>query len=261
MKQSGILLTGKKILSTMLIVCGLSGNLLADKITVFAASDLKFALENVKTEFLKVNPKDELEIIFGSSGKGMTQITNGAPYDIFFSANMEFVEKMYKNGDITTKPKMYALGRIVLWSKNKNFDASKGFENLKAPWVQKIAIANPAHAPYGEKAKQTMESLGMYEGLKSKFVMGENISQTAGFIESGGADIGFIALSLAKAPTIANTPYNKYYLIDKKLHKPLEQGYGITKLGSTKSLSKKFYDFMETKTADVIMKKFGFVVK
>lgn len=251
----------KRLLSATLLLLSLSGNLLADKITVFAASDLKFALDNVKTEFLKVNPKDELEIIYGSSGKGMTQIVNGAPYDIFFSANMEFVEKMYKDGDVTTKPKMYALGRIVLWSKDKNFDATKGFENLKASWVQKIAIANPAHAPYGEKAKQAMESFGMYEGLKSKFVMGENISQTAGFIESGGADIGFIALALATAPTIANTPYSKYYLIDKKLHKPLEQGYGITKFGSAKSLSKKFYNFMETKTADTIMKKFGFVVE
>jgi len=191
----------------------------------------------------------------------MAQIIHGAPYHLFFSANMEFVQKMYKDGDVTTKPKMYSLGRIVLWSKDKNFDVTKGFENLKAPWVQKIAIANPAHAPYGEKAKQTMESLGMYEGLKSKFVLGENISQTAGFIESGAADIGFIALALATAPTIANTQYNKYYLIDSKLHKPLIQGYGITKFGSKIQLSNKFYTFMDTKEADTIMKKYGFIVE
>lgn len=251
----------KRVLTIILLICGLSGNLWADKITVFAASDLRFALDNIKVEFLKVNPKDEIEMIYGSSGKGMTQIKNGAPYDIFFSANMEFVQNLYKDGDVITKPKMYALGRIVLWSKDKKFDESKGFENLKASWVKKIAIANPAHAPYGEKAKQTMESLGIYEGLKSKFVMGENISQAAGFIESGGADIGIIALSLALAPTIANTPYNKYYLVDTKFHKPLIQGYGITKIGFSKPLSKKFYDFMETKIADVIMKKYGFETK
>lgn len=251
----------KNIINSILFILAVSANLWADKITVFAASDLKFALDDVKKEFLKQNPKDELEMIYGSSGKGMTQIINGAPYDLFFSANMEFVETMYKNKDVVTKPKMYALGRIVLWSKNKNFDVAKGFENLKAPWVQKIAIANPAHAPYGEKAKQSMESLGIYEGLKSKFVMGENISQTAGFIESGGADIGFIALALVTAPTIANTPYNKYYLVDNKLHKPLIQGYGITKIGNTKPLAKKFYDFMETKTTDTIMKKYGFIVE
>lgn len=251
----------RKLLSTTLLVCGLSGNLWAEKITVFAASDLKFALDDVKKEFVKINPNDELEMIYGSSGKGMHQIENGAPYDIFFSANMEFVQTMYKNGDVATKPKMYALGRIVLWSKHKNFDPKLGFENLKAPWVQKIAIANPTHAPYGEKAKQAMERVGIYENLKSKFVLGENISQTAGFIASEAADIGIIALALATAPTIANTQNNKYFLIDGKLHEPLLQGYGITKVGSKKLTTKKFYDFMETKTADNIMKKYGFVVE
>ena len=191
----------------------------------------------------------------------MHQIENGAPYDIFFSANMEFVEQLYKKGDVMTKPKMYAMGRIVLWSKNKNFVPEKGFENLKAPWVQKIAIANPTHAPYGEKAKQAMEKLGIYESIKSKFVLGENISQTAGFIASEAADIGVIALSLALSPTIANTQNNKYFLIDGKLHEPLLQGYGIAKVGSKKVLSRKFYDFMESKKADSIMKKYGFIVE
>ncbi|MDD5372710.1 MAG: molybdate ABC transporter substrate-binding protein [Sulfurimonas sp.] len=247
----------KKIFLSLIL---LATCMFADKITIFAASDLKFALDEIKTEFLKQNTKDEIEMIYGSSGKGMHQIENGAPYSLFFSANMEFVEKMFKHGDVTTKPKPYALGRVVIWSKHKNFDATKGFDNLKAPWVQKIAIANPTHAPYGEKAKQAMESMGIYESLKSKFIFGENISQTAGFVASEAADIGIIALSLALAPTIANTEHNKYYLIENKLHKPLEQGYGITKHGSNSSLTKKFYDFMETKTANDVMKKYGFVI-
>ncbi|MBD3840742.1 MAG: molybdate ABC transporter substrate-binding protein [Campylobacterales bacterium] len=250
----------KRIIGGLILVLSLNGTLWADKITIFAASDLKFALDDVKAEFLKDNPKDEIETIYGSSGKGMHQIENGAPFDIFFSANMDFVEKLYQKGDISTKPKMYALGRVVIWSKHKNFDVSKGFDNLKAPWVQKIAIANPAHAPYGEKAKQALESIGIYKDIESKLVLGENISQTAGFISSKAADIGVIALSLALAPTIANTEFNKYYLIDKKLHEPLNQGYGITKIGSTKSLSQKFYNFMENPKADAIMKKYGFVI-
>jgi molybdate transport system substrate-binding protein len=250
----------KKIISGLALVLSLNGALLADKITIFAASDLKFALDDVKVEFLKDNPNDEVETIYGSSGKGMEQIINGAPYDLFFSANMEFIDKMYKSGDMTTKPKMYALGKVVIWSRNKNFDATKGFDNLKAPWVQKIAIANPTHAPYGEKAKEAMESLDIYKTLEPKMVFGENISQTAGFVSSETADIGIIALSLVLAPTIANTEFNKYYLIDEKLHKPLEQGYGITKIGGTKPLSQKFYDFMDNKKADVIMKKYGFVI-
>ena len=246
----------KKIVLGLIIFCS---SIFADKITIFAASDLKFALDDIRKEFLKEYKNNEIEMIYGSSGKGMHQIENGAPFDIFFSANMGFIEKLYKQGDVTSKPKMYALGRIVIWSNNKSFDSSKGFENLKEPWVKKIAIANPTHAPYGEKAKQAMESLNIYNTLKSKFVLGENISQTAAFIESGAADVGVIALSLVLAPNIANDKFNSYYLIDDKLHEPLEQGYGITKIGSKKELSQKFYDFMETSNANEIMKKYGFM--
>lgn len=251
----------KKLIGTIVLSLSLSTASFADKITVFAASDLRFALDDIKKEFLNENKNDEIEMIYGSSGKGMHQIENGAPYDIFFSANMDFVEKLYNQGDVTSKPKMYALGRVVIWSKHDNFNISKGFENLKESWVKKIAIANPSHAPYGEKAKQAMETLNIYDEVKSKLVLGENISQAASFVESGAADIGIIALSLALAPNIANTKYNQYYLIDDKLHKPLEQGYGMTKYGSKKELSQKFYDFIETSKANEIMKKYGFGIK
>lgn len=248
----------KKIIAFILIIFTFNIQLLAEKITIFAAADLRFALNEIKAEFLKANPENELEMIYGSSGKGMHQIENGAPYDIYFSANEEFVKKLYEAKYITTKPKLYAIGRVVLWSKHPNFDATKGFDNLKESWVKKIAIANPAHAPYGEKAKQALEHIGIYENVILKLVLGENISQTAGFIESGAADIGVIALSLALAPAIAESEHNKYYLIDAKLHKPLNQAYGITKVGSTKPISQKFYDFMQTKKADEIMNKYGF---
>lgn len=242
----------------LLVLLCFTSALEADKITIFAASDLKYALDNVKKEFLSQNPKNEVDIIYGSSGKGMHQIQNGAPYDIFFSANMEFTERMYKDGDIVTQPKLYAIGRIVLWSKHKNFNSKDGFNNLKASWVQKIAIASPMHAPYGEKAKQSLEALGIYENVKDKLVLGENISQTTTFVASQSADIGIIALSLALAPAIANSEFNKYYLIDNKLHKPLEQGYGITKYGSKSPLAKKFYDFMETTKVQNLMNSYGF---
>ncbi len=251
----------KKLLLAAVMILAINASLLAEKITLFAAADLRYALSEIKEEFLKQNSKDEVEMIFGSSGKGMHQIENGAPYDIYFSANMTFVEKLYKQGDVTTKPKLYAVGRVVIWSKHKEFNPEAGFENLTQDWVQKIAIANPAHAPYGEKAKQALESMKMFKTIEPKLVLGENISQTAGFIASEAADIGVIALSLALAPTIAQTRHNRYYLIDSKLHEPLMQGYGITKKGSFKALSKKFYDFMNTKTVDAIMKKYGFVTE
>jgi len=250
----------KKLLYTIAFIIGLGTYSMAQEITVFAAADLRYALDEVKAEFLKAHPNDQLNMIYGSSGKGMHQIENGAPYDIYFSANMAFVEKLYKQGDVTTKPKLYAIGRIVIWSKHKEFNPDAGFDNFTQDWVQKVAIAHPGHAPYGEKAKQAMESLGIFETLEPKLVLGENISQTAGFISSKAADVGVIALSLALAPTISETEHNKYYLIDSKLHQPLMQGYSITKLGATKPLSQKFYDFMETKDSNEIMKKYGFVV-
>ncbi len=246
-----------KIIFVLLFTCSY---ILADKITVFAASDLKFALDNIKENFLKLHPTDEVDIIYGSSGKGMIQISRGAPYHIYFSANVDFVEKLYQEGSVVTKPKLYAIGRIVIWSKHKKFDASAGFENMTLPWARKIAIANPNHAPYGEKAKQSLQSWGIYDDVKSKLVFGENISQTAGFINLKAADIGIIALSLALAPTISNSEYSFYYLIDTKLHEPLNQAYGITKIGSSIGLSKVFYDFMNTETSQQIMKKFGFVI-
>lgn len=250
----------KKIAALLLSLC-FTNTLYADTITLFAASDLRFALDEAKEVFLKTNPNNKIETIYGSSGKGMHQIENGAPYHLFFSANEDFVEKLYKKGFVIEPSKLYAQGRVVLWSKNKNFNSKKGFENLKEPWVKKIAIANPSHAPYGEKAKQTLLSLKMYENLESKLVLGENISQTAQFIESRAADIGVIALSLALAPTISKGSNPDYFLIDSKLHKPLLQGYSITKYAKESVLAREFYNFMGSSEAKEILKKYGFEIK
>jgi len=231
----------------------------AQKITIFAASDLQYALDIIKKDFLKSHKNSNVDMIYGSSGKGMLQVANGAPYDLYFSANMDYVKKLYNDGDIVTKPKLYAIGKIVIWSKNKNFIASEGFSNFTKKWVKKIAIANPSHAPYGQKAKQVLQTLGLYTKIKPKIVFGSNISSTAGYISSQAADIGIIALSLALAPHISHAKYNKYYLIDTKVYKPLKQGYGITKYGSSSKLAREFYTFIQTKKVSIIMKKYGFV--
>lgn len=250
----------KKIVFVFLIL-GATNHISAETITLFAASDLRFALDEAKELFLRTNPNNKIETIYGSSGKGMQQIQNGAPYHLYFSANEDFVEKLYKKGFVIEPSKLYAVGRVVLWSKNKNFNPKNGFENLKEPWVKKIAIANPSHAPYGEKAKEALENFGVYEDIKSKLVLGENISQTAQFIESQAADIGVIALSLALAPTISKGKTPAYYLIDSKIHKPLLQGYSITKYAKESLLARDFYDFIGSSEAKEILKKYGFEVK
>ena len=248
----------KKIFLALLFLCA---TLFAQKITIFAASDLKFALDTIKADFLQQHPKDTIDIIYGSSGKGRVQIERGAPYDIYFSANMDYVRSLYKKGYIITKPKLYAIGRLVIWSKNKHFEPKKGFENFTRPWVQKITIANPAHAPYGQKAKQALEHMHLYKKLTPKLVFGENISQTANYINIQAADIGIIALSLALAPTIADTPYHNYALVDAHLHQALRQGYGITLHAKNSQLAKEFYHFFAQKKAQKIMQKYGFKVQ
>ncbi len=247
----------KKIVFIFFIL-GTANHISAETITLFAASDLRFALDEAKELFLKDKKNDKIETIYGSSGKGMQQIQNSAPYHLFFSANEDYVENLYKSGHVTKPSKLYAIGRVVIWSKNKNFNPKNGFENLKEPWVKKIAIANPTHAPYGEKAKEAMQSTKIYEEIKSKLVLGENISQTAQFIESGAADIGVIALSLALAPAISKGKNPDYYLIDSKLHKPLLQGYSITKYAKESLLAREFYDFIGSSEAKEILKKYGF---
>lgn len=230
----------------------------AGEIRIFAASDLKFALDDVKSTFLLKHPRDGVEIVYGSSGKGVVQITNGAPFDLFFSANMELVRKMHASGDIVTKPLAYAKGRVVVWSRQKEFDPKLGVSNLNAAWVKKVAIANPVHAPYGQKAIEVLKSLGVYDSLSLKLVMGENISQAASFIASKNADIGIIALSLALSPTISKSEQPNFVLLDERLHTPLIQGYGITTHGSKSALAREFYEFMQSAKADEIMKKYGF---
>ncbi len=245
----------RKIVLALMV---LSSTMFADKITVFAASDLKFALDEIKNSYISNNKNIEIDLIYGSSGKGMTQIENGAPFDIYFSANLEYVENLYKKDLLIEKPKLYGIGRLVIWSKNKNFDKNKGFDNFKESWVEKIAIANPQHAPYGEKAKQALEKVGLYSEIEKKLVFGENISATANMINIQASQIGIIALSLALSTTVEEKA--NYFLIDDNLHEPLFQAYSITKYAKNNEEAKKFYKFISNDIALNILKKYGFEV-
>jgi len=231
----------------------------AELIRVFAAADLQYALTEIAELYQKEYPQDKVELIFGSSGKGTAQIRNGAPYHLFFSANMKYVQVLYKEGYIITEPKPYSIGRIVVWvRKDADLDPSKFPQVLLDPKVRKIAIANWEHAPYGQAAKETLESYGVFEKVKNKLVLGENISQTASYVYSGAVDVGIIALSLALSPTMKEK--GKYWLIPQERHRSIVQGYGITKFGENSSSARRFYNFIETKTARDILLKYGFFV-
>ena len=155
----------------------------AEVIRVFAAADLQFALRELADIYMKKYPEDKIELIFGSSGKGFAQIKAGAPYHIFFSADMKYAEELYKEGYAITKPKPYAIGRIVLWTrKDSGLDPSKFPEVLLDPRVKRIAIANWDHAPYGKASKEALEAYGVFQKVKDKLVIGENIAQTASYM-------------------------------------------------------------------------------
>lgn len=229
----------------------------AEKITIAAAADLKFAMDEIVTRFKTGHPGQEIDIVYGSSGKFHTQIRQGAPYDLFFSADISFARELAGQGMAASGVTRYATGRIALWS--AGMDATKmTLASLTDPKITRIAIANPKHAPYGKRAEEALRSAGLWDKLQSKLVFGENISQAAQYVQSGNAQVGIVALSLVLDPELAKK--GGYYLIPDTMHKPLEQGYIITKRGANKPLAKQFAEYTGSKQARGIMTKYGFVL-
>lgn len=228
-----------------------------EKITVAAAADLKFALDEVAASFRQAHPGNEITIAYGSSGKAMAQIQQGAPYDIFFSADIALPQELVKRGLAQGPVRPYAIGRIVLWSRQLDA-AHMTLASLTDPRVQKIAIANPKHAPYGQRAQEALRAGGMWPQVESRLVYGENIAQTAQFAMTGNAQVGLIALSLVLSPEMKGK--GSYWLVPEHLHQPLEQGYVVLKPGLQKPLARQFADYLATAPARAIMVKYGFAL-
>jgi molybdate transport system substrate-binding protein len=229
----------------------------AEKITIAAAADLKFALDEIVVLFIKAHPSDQVETIYGSSGKFQTQIQQGAPFDMFFSADIAYPRALKAGGFAASEVQSYAVGRIVLWGASR--DASKmTLNDLAHPSIQKIAIANPKHAPYGKRAEQALKAAGMWDKVESKLVYGENIAQTAQFVRTGNAQVGMIALSLALGSELSQL--GGYALISDSLHQSLEQGFIITKRAAENPLAQAFAHFMLSQEARAMMIRYGFVL-
>jgi len=239
-----------------LILSVVSMSAQADTFTIAAASDLRYALNDIITLYRAQHPEHAFEVTYGSSGKLSTQIMNGAPYDLFFSADIAFPQRLKAAGFAATEPAVYAIGRIVIWS--RTLDASRlSLQDLADDSIRRIAIAQPAHAPYGLRAQEAMQAAGVWDAVQGKLVFGENIAHAAQMVESGAAEVGIIALSLAKFPGLAA---RGHALIDDSLHQPLTQGYVVTRRGSTKPAVMNFARFMETEAAHAVMARYGFVM-
>lgn len=237
----------------------LSQAAVAEEIAIAAASDLNFAIKDVIAEYEKAT-ENRVKLSLGSSGNFYAQLTNGAPFDLYFSADIGYPKKLEEAGLIVPGSLYrYAIGRIVLWTNHSSRrDVSKGLEALRDPAIKKIAIANPKHAPYGRAAVAAMQHFKVYDDAKDRLVMGENISQAAQFVESGACEIGVIALSLALAPTMKTA--GTYWEIPSDAHPPLEQGAAILKSSKQQKTAQQFLEFMQGAKGQDIMRRYGFTL-
>jgi len=231
----------------------------AEVITIAAAADLNFVFRELAAEYEK-STGDHVRLSLGSSGNFYAQIQNGAPFDLYFSADIAYPRKLEEAGlTVPGSLYQYAVGRIVLWAgKDSHLDLAKGLDVLLVPTIKKIAIANPKHAPYGRAAVAAMEHAQVYDRVKDKLVLGENISQAAQFVESGAADVGIIAMSLALAPPMQAA--GRYWEIPADAHPPIEQGAVILKGAKNQERAKAFLSFVQGADGQTMMKRYGFVV-
>jgi len=229
----------------------------AEKLTIAAAADLKFAMAEVVDTFRASRPGDRIDVIYGSSGKFFTQIRNGAPFDMYFSADIEYPRKLEKAGLTAGSTRPYAVGRIVLWSLKPEL-AKTALKDLPKAAIRKFAIANPQHAPYGLRGKEALQHQGVWTAMEPKLVMGENIVHTAQFIDSGAADAGIVALALVLSPAMKDK--GAWTLIPDAWHEPLEQGFAITQRAATNPLAKDFANYMASEPARAIMRRYGFAL-
>ena len=223
-------------------------------ITVYAAADLDMAFREIKPLFEKATGV-RVTLVMGSTGNLAKQIEHGAPADVFFAANESFIDDLLAAGAVIPQTRaLYAQGRLVLAMPMASAVAVRELVDLLKPEVRRVAIANPAHAPYGRAAQEALESAGVWDRVKSKLVYGENIRHTLQFIETGAVEAGIVALSVAGVPAV------RYVPIDPKLHKPLNQVAAVVKRSARPDLGLAFIQFLNGPEGRPIMKRYGFLL-
>lgn len=227
------------------------------QLVVAAAADLQPVMTEIAARF-EQQTGAKIKLSFGSSGNFFAQIQNGAPYDLFFSADVEYPSKLEQAGlTVPGSLHRYAIGKIALWvPKQSSIDVSKGLAVLADSAVKKIAIANPAHAPYGRAAQAALKKAGLWEKVTRKLVLGENIAQTAQFVESGSADAGIIALSMAMSPAMKGN--GRLFIIPEELYPPLQQAVVILKTSEHVETAESFLKFLQTPETLSLLKQYGF---
>jgi molybdate transport system substrate-binding protein len=224
------------------------------EIMVAAAADLQFAFQDI-AEVYEEETGQHVRLVFGSTGQLTQQIENGAPYDLIAAANQEYVERLLGQGLVREDSvSLYARGRIVLAANRQAGLRIEQLEDLLDPAIRHIAIANPAHAPYGVAAQQALETIGLWEQVQDKLVMAENVRQALQYVQTGDAQAGVIALSVANVPEIT------WRLIDEALHVPLDQSLAVLTSAKEPDLAAQFAAYINGETGRPIMRLYGFVL-
>ncbi len=228
----------------------------AQTLRIAAAADLQFVLPDLASQYKKQTGA-KVAITYGSSGNFFAQIQNGAPFDLFLSADLDYPKKLTQAGLAESDSlQIYAAGRLALWlPPNSPLDPNGGLKTLLDPRIQKIAIANPEHAPYGRAAVAALQNAGLYDQLKPKLVFGENISQAAQFVQSGSAQAGLIALSLALSPAMKN---GKRWDIPLDSYPSMEQAVVILKSSPNKQAALSFLAFLKSPQSRATFDRYGY---
>jgi molybdate transport system substrate-binding protein len=230
---------------------------LAGSVSVAAAANLVYVLEPLNAEFSKTVPGVTVTSEIGASGSLVAQIQNGAPYDVFLSADTEYPQKLVKGGGADAASLVtFARGRLVLWTTRPGLGLGSVESVVRDASVSKLAIANPSTAPYGRAAQEVLARLGLSDVAKAKLVFGENITQTAQFVSSGNADAGFVALSLVLSPKLADK--GRWIEVPQGLYSPISQAGVLTLRGAASPAARRYLEFLTTPAARAVFAKFGY---
>jgi molybdate transport system substrate-binding protein len=228
-------------------------------VRIAAAADLKFALDEIVESFHRQHPDIKVQVTYGSSGNFYAQLSNRAPFDVFLSADVDYPRRLIREGLAPANDEfLYGVGRIVIWvPQSSSIDVEKlGMQSLLSPEVRKIAIANPRHAPYGRAAEAAMKSMGVYEQVKDRLVLGDTVLQAAQFVESGSADIGMISRSHALAPSLRGK--GRFWEVPLDAYPRRVQGGVILSWAQDRSAAEALRDFVLGGEGRAILSRYGF---
>ncbi|TCI11393.1 molybdate ABC transporter substrate-binding protein [Dyella soli] len=221
--------------------------------TIAAAADLHGAMDKLVEAYRHDHPERRVDVVYGASGQLLTQIEQGAPFDLFFSADSSYPQQLVAHGHAGGPPVPYANGHLVLWSSSLDMTRVQ-VADLAQPRFGRIAIANPQHAPYGKRAEQALRAAGVWDALQARLVYGENIGQTAQFAQSGNAQVGIIAESLALAAAGKGT----YVAVPASMYEPLRQSFVLTRRGAANPVARDFAQFVQGPAARALLAHYGF---